>query len=223
MLDTAEVRWFFQGTVPDGVHTWFHRPPTLVKLEPLRCDRYLLLTEIDSLGIKVRENRMEVKRRLQACPPTALAPQASGQVELWRKWSFELSALALELEPVSNTDAWIPVCKTRHIQTHIQGNDRLPQSGLGTAGTTWGYTFELTEVTLGSQHWWTLGLEAWGASDQDLLIHSLRAAIERTLSANLPISLSAEASYGYPRWLQLTCSRHPPGNLNEDRVGYFKM
>ncbi len=201
MLETAEVRWFFHGPVPGSLRTWFYNLADYVTLEPMRCDHYLVLTEIDSLGIKVRENRVEVKQRIQARPPTVLAPQISGKVELWRKWSFALSASALELEPVPNEDGWILVCKTRHIQSYTEGVDR-PARSAGKA--TWGYTFELTEITLGSQQWWTLGLEAWEAKSQNQLLDRLHAAIEHTLGPGSPIPLPADASYGYPRWLQLT-------------------
>ena len=63
MFATAEVRWFYEGAVSPEVLEWFEQGELTPEEQPYRVDYYLRLSDRDSLGIKLREGRIEVKQR----------------------------------------------------------------------------------------------------------------------------------------------------------------
>jgi hypothetical protein len=60
MFPTTEVRWFTQGVIPSEVLRWFHEERKAFEEQPLRVDYYLRIVEGESLGVKLREGRLEI-------------------------------------------------------------------------------------------------------------------------------------------------------------------
>jgi hypothetical protein len=201
MFPSMEVRWFYQGTVPVEVAEWFHSDTNQAEEQPSRVDYYLYLQEIDGLGIKLREGRMEVKRRQCQHGILRFHERAAGLVEHWRKWSFELSMsegeLPHSLVPISS---WLGVQKERQLRKfRVTGDDRLVPVPAGEYPER-GCSVELSSLRVEGQDWWSLCFEAFG--DESSLRQTLLLVMEHVLAhEQVPFPLDAKASYGYPRWL----------------------
>ena len=110
MFFTEEIRWFFSGTTPKSVTAWYEAQVCAASDQPPRTDFYLRLDDDDSLGIKLREGRIEVKQRKEAGGLVQLSEKVVGQVEAWRKWSFDLAETE---ESVAEATQWVGVWKAR--------------------------------------------------------------------------------------------------------------
>lgn len=203
MFATVEVRWFYEGRVPVEVREWFQRGVYGPDEQPRRVDHYLRLGDTDSLGIKLREGRIEIKQRHHPHGIVHFHERAAGLVEGWRKWSLPLAevgeGLAHALVPAS---AWIAVQKERSLRICRIGSDGLLIPVPGVAYPGQGCGVELTAVEVGGAVWWSLAFEAFG--DGSYLQENLVSGIERLFNhEGVPFLLEAQASCGYPRWLSL--------------------
>ena len=217
MYPTAEIRWFYQGPIPPEVQSWFRGersarlPPP--EEQPARVDRYLHIPEGDSLGIKLRGGdpppRIEIKQRVPDSRFNAqsvqLHPRVTGVTEHWRKWSLPLAEADGEPAPATS---WIPVKKARWMHTfHVRGEEIVCVERNAESISAPGCELELSTVNAVDQTWWTLCFEAFGkgANDQPSELYKtlLRVAehVFTTYGSALPITLDAQASYGYARWL----------------------
>lgn len=200
MYPTVEVRWFYRGPIPPPVESWFERGAPGVERQPVRVDHYLQLPKGDNLNIKLRQGRIEVKRRTAPPKVRQFHERAAGAVEAWQKWSFELagpqSARSKSLSPPS---AWIAVRKARRLRAYqvTGGPIDAAQPALETPDR--GCELELTQVDVLGETWWTLAFEAFGPEaglQEDLLL-----VAEHVFGKDEPPQLRANASYGYAAWL----------------------
>ncbi len=199
MFATVEMRWFFPGEIPTEAEDWFEKQVGNPAAQPSRVDYYLRLDDNDSLGIKLREGRVEIKQRERPGELVSLGENAVGLVEAWRKWPFVLAAG--EAAGPFQAD-WIGVWKSRRwVLFEVLGNGCIiPASS---SIYRWqGCACELTTVRRidSSEQWWSLGFEAFGeaSSPRDNLFHSARPLLDVAAAPVLP----AEYSYSYPAWLQ---------------------
>lgn len=201
MLSTAEVRWFAQGERPLPVVAWFRGLEAPLWEEEPRVDHYLPLRDTDSVGIKVREGRVEIKRRYRAPRPVHFGGNLSGSLEWWTKWGFDLREGPQPLETFEDLAAWTAVRKTRMMHGYAieRGTDVVTLSGATPPDQ--GCSVELTQVSVEEQLWWTLGFEAIG--ELAALEKILQVTVRHVLADADVLKLGLEASFGYPRWLQL--------------------
>ncbi|MFZ2488659.1 MAG: hypothetical protein WAZ19_11100 [Anaerolineae bacterium] len=218
---SAELRWFLpdNGQIGALLH-WLKLDNTLpvlvegeydpkavagpfVKQERLRTDEYLLLPAKDTVGVKQRQGRLEVKALMQPPQPFAHADIA-GLCDAWVKWSFNptkptAQTLAGELDAAG---PWAAVEKVRYLlklsldsgQPVLVTPDERPAVGCNV---------ELTTLTLNftTQPWLTFGFEAFGAPDQ--VMGYLQAAVQHFcgMARRSPLVLDATTSGSYPVWL----------------------
>lgn len=205
MLSTEEMRWFFAGTIPLPVTAWFEACVSDMPAQLPRTDYYLRLAEGDSLGVKLRQGRIEVKQREEADTLIQLGERAAGRMESWRKWSFELVETG---ESVTDAAQWVGVWKARRWCLFTVGeNGRITPAPAATI-LEQGYACELTDVHLvdSPERWWSLGFEAFGGTAverQERLLHVARQFLGRK---DAP-PLAAGQSYSYPKWLQIVGNR----------------
>ena len=203
MYPTVEVRWFFQGAVPSEVWEWFTARGSGSEDLPPRVDNYLKIVQGDSLGVKVREGRIEVKQRVGQQVNIHFGKQAEGRVERWCKWSFELAEPGgVVAELISTSSRWIAVKKNRQMHTYRVTGDRivmdLPNSNSIDPGCTW----EIVKVKvhgIGDQ-WWSVGFEAFGR--ESALWDTMLTVADKFLSLAQAPTLGIQDSYSYPCWLQ---------------------
>ena len=186
-MKTTEVRWFFPGEIPDEVHDWFNalgRP----EIQPARTDRYLSPTG-HGLGVKLREDRLEVKFRWGRGSSQIFAPGVAGMVENWVKSGFRFPG---------KFSGWIPVQKERQIlfyQVTSEGEvlpstpGVIPRQGGGV---------ELTRVWLDEDPWWTVGIEVYGPAGKR---KNVLTSIARQVFSGSPPQLQLDGSYSYARLL----------------------
>lgn len=196
MSPTLEVRWFENGPPPSGLRHWFE---DLEPEPPSTWTDLYLPCEDPGLNLKVRDEKCQIKRRLAGPTRHAFGPAAVGRYEEWIKWSFDLANGPSAPWDDDPTALWTPIEKMRH-QRRL---DAEAQSALTEAlPTTPPATvmIELTTLTTLDQTAWTLCLEAEGPPS--ILVDTLTTAGTFLFDSELPVSLTADRSFGYVRWLQ---------------------
>jgi hypothetical protein len=201
ILATEEVRWFFEGVIPPLVEAWFEDNICAESAQPARIDYYLRLNEGDSLGIKLREGRIEAKQREGEVLPVQLSERALGRVESWCKWSFDLAETEVS---VAEAAQWVGVEKARRWCLFAVGENGRITSAPSDTVLERGCACELTEVRQidTAELWWSLGFEAFGGTAvdrRDQLRHAARHFLGQGNGPLLPV----EQSYSYPKWLQI--------------------
>jgi hypothetical protein len=163
-------------------------------------DHYLVLPHIDSLGIKLREDRIEIKRRVDQPHLVQFHEHVAGLVEQYHKWSFVLSepdsALA---RATAFARSWIPVRKERQLHRYRVGDDGCVVTLTSSVSPDRGCEMELSRVEVAGRPWWTLAFEAFG--DPSTLRADLLAVARNIFATDAPPALPADDSFGYAAWL----------------------
>lgn len=202
MFATFEVRWFGAGKAPEAVRAWFAAAPEPAAPPP-RVDHYLRLPGDDSLGIKLREGRVEVKQRRGEKETAAFHARVTGATAHWRKWSFPLAEDALGLAEIADTPrAWLAVQKTRRLRSYALDGDGTIAAVSPQDPPPQGCDWELTAVRLGDQSCWTVGFEAYGPNPETTLYR----VTAHLMAAYPPPPLTLDQSWSYPAWLRETVS-----------------
>lgn len=195
------MRWFTEGSLPAGIVDWFEGHEPDPEIQPRRVDYYFRVVGVDSIGIKLREGKIELKQRQRQLGVIRLHERVHGILEEWSKWSFGLAESAIGTLVVDlPSSGWIRAEKERAVRRY-----GLSDSGIHAASRGYypvpGCAWELTEVDIAGSSWWSLGFEAFGSKDglQDLLF---RVAL-RTLLETEPPTFAADNSFGYPELLEV--------------------
>lgn len=216
MLPTVEVRWFYQGDVPETTLQRFGNgafPQDRGTIEE-RTDLYLYLPGVDSMGIKLRginaqrENgadQLEIKRRELDGSVVTFMPGVTGRLERWTKWAFQGESSDPQLSSMlsARDKAWVSVSKVRYMRKYTVTGDKsvvavplneLPDNACGV---------EITKLTAPSgQRWWTLGLEAYGQAGA-AIEDNLRLSATHFFAETALGTFEEKDSYAYPRWLNV--------------------
>jgi len=192
---SLEVRWIFPGQMETAVAEWFGRFPAESQS---REDRYLVDPQLRGLSVKVRGGlALELKVYCGSPGILDLAGRARGRMEFWRKWSWPMSPLDLDLGDVAG---WRPVRKRRRISRFALAGRPVvaPAPGRGREPRC---QVELTEIRAHGQDWWTLGFEAAGPAH--LLSSELQAAAALVFAQPLPGSVEPgpDKCRSYAEWL----------------------
>lgn len=198
-LSTVEVRWILPGQLDAAIAGWFRRFPAWTES---REDAYLIHPVLRGLSVKIRAGRALEVKVYHGCPGILdAAGRARGRLESWRKWSFPF-------EPLGPYDAglsaWTVVHKRRRISQFRLASGRI-MAGIPGRATEPSCAVELTEVSSGSEAWWSLGFEATGPAD--LLRSTLQGTTALVFARALPADVEFDMSHcqSYADWL----SRRP--------------
>jgi len=187
MERTAELRWFFREPPPEPVVAWFEKTG---EAPETRADCYLVLDGTDALGVKVRGGTTRLELKLRPRPPERLGLPGgvTGDLEEWQRWSLPRPGFTRFLPRLGLPRArWVEVSKERRTTTIPFRNEA-------------GCRAELTSLGVKGQAWWTVGFESSGPEAE--LVPALEAAADELFgSLDLPGSLGADRSCGYPGWL----------------------
>jgi hypothetical protein len=183
------------------VLSWFREEQGSLEEPAHRVDYYLHLPDRDSLGIKLREGRLEIKQRHRRYGTVEFHERAEGLVEHWRKWSFELTQTSDRLPKVMASDSsWIGVSKQRWLYRYRITGDRdvVPMDAVEYSGQ--GCDLELTSVKAEGREWWTWGFEAFG---EEMALQGNLVLVTKQVFATHgpPIVLGASHCHSYPAWL----------------------
>ena len=195
-FETAEVRWFAPGPIPDAVAAWFDAlGPAAAPAS--RTDRYLVPVSADEPGVKLREGRLEVKQRVRSLGPEVLGA-AEGVVETWRKWGL---ALAPHAAAPSAASGWVDVEKTRRLRGFaLDAGGALAPVPPEDQYADGAVALELSTLVVEGAAFWSVCLEANGA-DEAARLGTLRRVGRRVLAAAPEGALPRARSVGYPAWL----------------------
>lgn len=202
MLLTAELRWFYRGTLPEEISHWFQQDCLGEQLEPPeeREDLYLYSPGCDYLGIKLRQGRLELKWRKAELGVVRFRDRVEGKAEKWGKWLCE-DPTGESFQPTTVVGTWVGVKKVR-LQRQFQvlaGKSIKPVPV--NESIDQGCTVELTHLGINGNSWWSLAFEAEG--EDDCLIDNLQAVGSWVFESYRGPKLQGEDSYAYPRWLSI--------------------
>ncbi len=186
-----------------------------VKLEKRRADDYLLLPECDTVGVKQREGKLEVKALVAGPHPFSLG-DVVGRVDQWVKWSFSPSeklfqdpkAFAQQLKSgLLKSGPWCNVVKSRYLQKYSFDSSTL----VAVSPDKWpdtGCNIELTFIDVGpnAEPWTTFGFEAFGPSERVMALMALLDEAVKYFFAShgpAPVPLDGRDSLSYPAWLAM--------------------
>jgi len=198
IFHTAEIRWFQPGIIPKEIEKWFTSLAGQIEKQPPRTDQYIKLIGSNTLGIKIRDGRFEVKEKQSHENNILSVNNIEGYIELWTKWSFESSENKYHLNEIIKGE-FIGIEKTRTMQKYIFDSKGNISGGFDNFKSD-GCNLELTSVSIDNSDWWTLGLETYGRTGS--LEQNLKTAFELIFKNQFPGSLSIKESYGYPAWLE---------------------
>lgn len=203
MLTTYEVRWFNSGNIPENIESWFKHSCLLspTKLAEKRKDVYLYTPGCDYLGIKLRQGGLEIKWRYPQKNTLHFGSLVEGNIEKWKKWRCsDSSQESFSLQQIGDNPVWVKVGKVRYSQLY-QVIKKKPQAVSSDMDVDNGCSFELTNVEVNGNKWWTIGLEAFGEDSN--LKDNLQATADFIFGSYDIFPLQADDSYGYPSLLEL--------------------
>lgn len=193
---TSELRWFFDGRLPDEVRTWFTFGEA-TGLAQDRCDAYRVDGQQD-IGVKLRfRTVLELKIR-QARPEFVFVGQdLEGWLEVWQRWSPADGRIDL-----TENENWVDVNKSVIKRRFGGDGQELPLSEENRAMTGQGCDAEVASISMEGRMAWTFALAAFGPADGH------RSSLERawaTIESGrlLPegLQLDGTNSCGYPKWI----------------------
>jgi hypothetical protein len=196
IVESAEVRWFLEGQPDAGrVRHWFGDKSS----EGERVDWYLSSGRSD-IGFKARlvkgaPAKVETKYLLGSIGAVELSPGIVGNVERWQKLSVELDDPELR-----KRGRWVEVRKDRILLKFAWEEGALIPVSTQEKRLPAGAGFELTTVWGDPKvSGYSLGVEAFGPSNQLLTIVQRTCALVFAQAKDL--ALSEAQSLSYPAWL----------------------
>ena len=202
MLTSVEVRWFFEGPIPDEMEKWFCRGGLLNKAAP-REDHYVLFPAPLGLNVKLREGRLEIKSLVKALGARSFAADVSGNVQMWEKRSGGDAAFKeFERLRTSSPDLWIAVTKERTLRKFSPGGDSIKEVAASTVFLSNGCNVELTKITVKGSDSWSLAFEAYGDSArvEEHLQRTTALVLSDKRRPRNPLAIAN--SHSYPEWLE---------------------
>jgi hypothetical protein len=212
-LATHEVRWFFDGWANEAgiLSDWFLAANPFSRDEEIpepewkdwRTDVYLLIPGGTDMGIKWREEELQIKGRVASFGLQVFAGRHRGYSEGWVKWSF--AGMPEPYRDLFNEqDAKglirVPVEK-RRILRKLRVNP-ITAAGEEVSAEVMvdrGVTAELTNLVVGDAHYCTLGFEAF--PHDSAMFADFKRVVEAFLATLRGVSLEAASSRSYPEWL----------------------
>ena len=198
---TAELRWFYRGTLPEAVSQWFeHQLGEHLAPPEEREDFYLLSPGCEYMGIKLRQGRLEIKWRRAELGVLSFGDRVEGKAEKWGKWLCE-DPTEESFQPTTVVEKWLRVKKVRsQRQYQVLPGEAIIAVPI-TASIDQGCTVELTELDINDNSWWSLAFEAF--SEDDCLMEHLQAVASWVFKSYHQPKLQAQDSYAYPSWISV--------------------
>jgi len=162
------------------------------------------------MNLKIRGNRIEVKRRVGEPTDVDRMHGISGCIERWIKWGFPLDGPASPSIRGSGSDLWVPVTKRRRQAVlprdrQIDLLERVGQRIIEPEPVD--ILAECTVVTCRDTRAWTVNIESKGEPDglESTLLQILPVVLDDTLAEHL----ASTDSFGYAHWLRETVENAP--------------
>lgn len=174
MYKSKEIRWFFKEN-NETITKWFSDKEKLLSKTKPRIDFYLPLPGKEDLSVKLREGNVEIKQRHGEPMLHHLTKNATGYLEDWVKWSFNVEDKdnvegkdkeASGIIKDKNTN-WIEVYKERigiKLTKNPDGTENIVDI---IERVPFGCQVEYTRILIDKKEWFTFGLEWFGDTHLD--------------------------------------------------------
>lgn len=215
---SLELRWFFQGGVPDEINRWFNKEFlnneefSLEKQESYQ-DIYLFNPEVKYSSIKFRNENFVIKWRNNTLPINMKIKNRFilGNVEDWIFWNFKGINASEEIHQYidkNNKHPWIKINKKRQRITYKFSNNQkeflVSEKNILKADCS----IELSIVALDKNKdisWWTIAIELFKKNNNNNNNNNnedekqMMEKITKIFLKNYPHNnLLGIRSYGYP-------------------------
>ena len=199
-----EIRWFYNHTF-DEILDWWNGKNLPSNDEGDRSDYYVFIPNVDYVGIKNREGRLEVKWRIPNSQKKFETSKLEGLIEEWVKWSWSDSKPQVNDELFNFLSEYpkgpmIKILKRRRSRKFNLISNAEFEPVKWVALTESGLSMELTEITNGGSKWWSVGFETLG----NKITQELFQTKIKEMSNKIPVKLKLENSFGYPKWISST-------------------
>ena len=108
MFHSAEARWFVPEVLRDEVLNWFRAGRPLDSQEA-QLHEYLLFPGCDTVGVKLREGKFEIKAVLSKPRPLSRHLTVKGRMDRWVKWSLASEGLKRIESDLHRSGGWLKV------------------------------------------------------------------------------------------------------------------
>lgn len=212
MTIATEVRWFWTGELDQKLETWF-RTATELLGQPIpdddlddRTDHYLVEPESSEYGLKLREEKLELKRMLDSSLFRAPRTGVSGIAQLWTKDDWKYTRIPTTKTPDAVIEAFVSgadsadiasVEKRRWQRKYVPRDDGTMQRVGLREKLARACNVELTSLAFEGR-WWTIAFEAYGdTTHPGTLANTVDWFFER-----FPLTTTRfENSESYPQWI----------------------
>ena len=202
MFPTVEVRWFFKDAIYDNLNSKMLADSQNLEKQPLRVDYYYDNTSSGSMGIKIREKRIEIKNRKHDYGITRISDHFEGKVEQWYKWGFDISVINEDYQNIAKSNSsWIEVKKERKLCKYMISDDKKVKVLSLSEYSTNACNFEITDIVIEGKKCHSIGFESYG--DEGSLYENLILVVREVLLDKRLLSFKADNSFGYPQWIDL--------------------
>lgn len=207
MQQSLELRWFFKDDKgKKQALDWFHTiGGDKHNPESIRTDYYFNNFNNGSLGIKLRENQLEIKEKLPVLSKYDELWKDRGNIEFYNKGEFNIDPhdkFFSKITKGGKHEKWIALVKKRRLaKIKITDTDNV-EICPGSVLVDDGCSIEITTLTLKDDHWWTLCFEAYAKRNKmdDNFFNSF-GYIADSFETLYPL-LKPKLSMGYPAWLE---------------------
>jgi hypothetical protein len=201
MLISAELRWFWRGSLPSALEAWFRSGALASGGGKLRNDEYLMDPLQRELGIKKRSGRAGIEIKGLVEVRARLLMPLDGCVQVWTKWTSK--ALTIDHLPrlVVQKTRWLRKFDTSGSavrELELDADERLRDEAMPLPEQ--GCHVELVDLSFGNEpeHWSTFGFEAFGP------LNTVERSLQRTIASMAPLgpdALAGGLEMSYPEWL----------------------
>jgi hypothetical protein len=213
---TLELRWIFNGQIPDHVKNWFyHDKGHNDRLEKQSYeDIYLYTPEVDYSSVKFRDKKLDIKWKRSSFElkiEPFKSSNISGIVEDWVFWEWNERKTAEEIEEQitkNRMHPWIRIMKERSRYNYRYKDGSLqPVSNKGAADCS----IEITTLELKNTKnfvWWSIGIDLFAGKNISGDEKKEMNVISKLLLSNYPeTNLIYDMSYSYPKLFSLNRER----------------
>jgi hypothetical protein len=198
MLESVEVRWFFQGQMPDKLLPILDDSNIQSKWA-CRSDYYLLIGNCDNVGIKLRNSRLELKWLKKSSNLDLPQLNIYGKIEHWIRWEWNDKKPfndILQFIHLNKGNTWIKIDKNRLQQKfNIHDNSLVEVSS---ESIHFDFAIEITRLNAFDQPWWSIAFDSYLKENHEYFFTLLS---QRYVNDDLRTLLKTESSYGYPKWI----------------------
>ena len=215
-VDTTELRWFADGSLPDHVIGWFTRNGAAGNREQ-RTDTYRI-DDYEDVGVKRRfQDTLEFKTRRAVGSLFVLHDGLVAPLEEWRRYSP-----ADGLVETGVDDEWIDVHKLVYKRRFSADGKEIVWFNGAPPDIAAGCDVEVAGVSVGDLEAWTFAVAAFGLADRHE--DALSVAWDSLVADNpCPAGFGAmfDQTCGYPTWLsqwESSGALKPTGELGRQLV-----